>query len=96
MDLTSKVDPRFGRAKYFIIYDTETKEMEVVGNEQNFQAAQGAGVQSAQNVARLDVQGDVHHRRHRAPGGDELLGQPLQANRNHCGVSYAHAGLVSI
>lgn len=55
-DLTSRVDPRFGRAKYFIIYDTETKEMEVVGNEQNFQAAQGAGIQSAQNVARQNVQ----------------------------------------
>jgi len=55
-DLTSRVDPRFGRAKYFIIYDTETRSFEAVSNEQNFQAAQGAGIQAAQNVARQNVE----------------------------------------
>jgi len=55
-DLASPVDPRFGRAKTFIIYDTETGEFEAVDNEQNLNAAQGAGIQAAQNVAAHDVE----------------------------------------
>jgi len=54
-DLSAKVDPRFGRAMYFIVYDTETESFEAVSNDQNLNAAQGAGVQSAQNVARMKV-----------------------------------------
>jgi len=55
-DLDSNVDPRFGRAKYFIIYDTETDEYSAVDNEQNLQAAQGAGIQAAQNVVGYKVE----------------------------------------
>jgi len=55
-DLDSAVDPRFGRAKFFIIYDTETKEFEAVTNEQNMFAAQGAGIQSAQTVVGQKVE----------------------------------------
>jgi len=54
-DLDSKVDPRFGRAKYFVVYDTSDESVEVVENEQNLNAVQGAGVQSAQNVAKKNV-----------------------------------------
>ena len=54
-DLSAMVDPRFGRAKNFIVYDTETECFEVVSNDQNLNAAQGAGVQSAQNVAQKKV-----------------------------------------
>ncbi len=46
-DLSAAVDPRFGRARYFIIYDDETGEFEAVDNAQNLGAAGGAGVQSA-------------------------------------------------
>ncbi len=49
--LDSQVDPRFGRAAKFIMYETETKEFTVVDNKQNLQAAQGAGIQAGQNVA---------------------------------------------
>ncbi len=49
-DLNSSVDPRFGRAKNFIIYNTETKEFTVKNNTQNLNAAQGAGIQAAQNI----------------------------------------------
>ncbi|NQU20396.1 MAG: NifB/NifX family molybdenum-iron cluster-binding protein, partial [Candidatus Nealsonbacteria bacterium] len=42
-DLTSQVDPRFGRAKTFIVVDTETDEFSVHDNTQNMNAAQGAG-----------------------------------------------------
>ena len=44
------VDPRFGRAKYFIVYDDETDGWDVIDNIQNLQAAQGAGIQSASTV----------------------------------------------
>jgi predicted Fe-Mo cluster-binding NifX family protein len=48
--LESEVDPRFGRAAKFIIYDPETGEFAAMDNAQNLNAAQGAGIQSAQNV----------------------------------------------
>ena len=51
-DLDSAVDPRFGRAQYFIVVDTESMEFEAVDNTQNLQAAQGAGIQAASNAAR--------------------------------------------
>ena len=46
------MDPRFGRAKWFVIFDDETEEFSFIANEQNFQAQQGAGVQAAQLVVR--------------------------------------------
>ncbi len=54
--LTSQVDPRFGRAPYFIIYDTESGNFAAMSNEQNLNAAQGAGIQAAQNVVRQQVE----------------------------------------
>lgn len=51
-DLEAPIDPRFGRAAYFLVVDTETLDFEVVPNSQNLQAAQGAGVQAASLVAR--------------------------------------------
>ena len=45
-----KLDLRFGRARYFIVMDTETGTHEVVNNEQNLNAAQGAGIQAGKNV----------------------------------------------
>lgn len=50
-DLSSDVDPRFGRARFFIIYNDEDDNYEVVDNEENVNAAGGAGVQSATAVA---------------------------------------------
>ena len=55
MDSASKVDPRFGRAQYFLIYDTDKEESEVVTNTQNVNAAQGAGIQSAETVTGMNV-----------------------------------------
>ncbi len=49
--ITDMVDPRFGRAPCFIIFDTDTDQYEVVDNARNAMAGQGAGVQAAQNVA---------------------------------------------
>lgn len=50
--LEEKVDERFGRARKIILYDMETKEYTVIDNSVNLNAAQGAGIQTAQNVIR--------------------------------------------
>ncbi|OQX82797.1 MAG: dinitrogenase iron-molybdenum cofactor biosynthesis protein [Candidatus Latescibacteria bacterium 4484_7] len=49
--LDSKVDTRFGRAKYYVLYDTETKETETIDNSVNMNASHGAGIQAAEAVA---------------------------------------------
>jgi predicted Fe-Mo cluster-binding NifX family protein len=51
-DLDARVDPRFGRAPFFLIVDTETGEFEAVPNRMNLMAPQGAGIQAAALVAR--------------------------------------------
>ncbi len=52
---TSTVDARFGRAAYFMVYDTTTSTWTAVPNAQNAGAPQGAGVQAAQLLAREKV-----------------------------------------
>lgn len=54
--LESKVDPRFGRAPFFIAVDTDSGAFEVHDNVQNLNAAQGAGIQSAETVSRLGAE----------------------------------------
>jgi len=48
--LENDVDPRFGRCKYFIVYDTETDDFEAVDNTQNLNLPQGAGIQAGRIV----------------------------------------------
>ena len=55
-NLDSALDPRFGRAKTFIVYDIESGEFEIVDNSQNIDFAQGAGIQAAQKIAGLGVE----------------------------------------
>jgi len=54
-DLSSKVDPRFGRASHFLTFDTSTESIEVFSNDQSVNSAQGAGIQTAENIARMNV-----------------------------------------
>jgi predicted Fe-Mo cluster-binding NifX family protein len=54
--LDSKVDPRFGRAKGFVVYDLDTGSTEYASNDQNLNIPQGAGIQTAQNVAQTGAQ----------------------------------------
>lgn len=52
-DLNAPLDSRFGRAPKLLVYDLDHETFEVVDNQQNLNAAQGAGIQSAQTVAEL-------------------------------------------
>ncbi len=53
-DLSSELDPKFGRAQYFLILDPETSQLEVVENP-NREAVQGAGILTAQLISSKDV-----------------------------------------
>ncbi|MFW5836524.1 MAG: NifB/NifX family molybdenum-iron cluster-binding protein [Desulfovibrionaceae bacterium] len=52
----SPVDPRFGRTSGFLVYDTDAQTYERVDNQQNLSLPQGAGLQTAQNVAQTGAQ----------------------------------------
>lgn len=54
--MIDEVDPRFGRAKFFILIDTDTNKTTAHDNSQNLNAAQGAGIQAAQGVVRLGAE----------------------------------------
>ncbi len=53
-DLAAAMDPRFGRAAKFLIYDLETDGFAVAANDAAA-AAQGAGIKAAEIVAGLGV-----------------------------------------
>jgi len=53
-NLDSKLDERFGRCSYFVIYDTETKGMEFLPNP-NKDMQEGAGPASVEIVASRNV-----------------------------------------
>jgi predicted Fe-Mo cluster-binding NifX family protein len=54
-DLSSQVDPRFGRAKVFIVVDTDSDEFWARDNTHNINAVQGAGIQAGRTVVDLGV-----------------------------------------
>lgn len=58
-EMSNNMDPRFGRAKYFIVVDTDTNESVAHDNTQILNAAQGAGIQAGATVARLGAQAVV-------------------------------------
>ena len=45
------VDARFGRAAYFLVYDTEAQTWNALANTPDLQAVQGAAIQSAELLA---------------------------------------------
>jgi predicted Fe-Mo cluster-binding NifX family protein len=49
-DLASRVDQRFGRARYLLVVDTPDTVVAAVDNKAGMDATQGAGVQAAQHV----------------------------------------------
>ena len=55
-DMDSAIDPRFGRAAYFIIVDSETMEFKLVENAQNLNLPQGAGIQAGKTIIENNAQ----------------------------------------
>lgn len=51
--LASSVDPRFGRAKVFVLVEPETDTVKTVDNAVNLNAMQGAGIQAAKQIVEL-------------------------------------------
>ncbi len=54
--LDDPLDQWFGLAKYLIIVDSDTNEVTVVNNVMNINAAEGAGIQAAQNVSKFGAE----------------------------------------
>ncbi|MFN2341364.1 MAG: NifB/NifX family molybdenum-iron cluster-binding protein [Halanaerobium sp.] len=52
--LDAELDPRFGRADYFAIFETGTEEVDFINNAAK-NAASGAGIQAVQTVADQGV-----------------------------------------
>ncbi len=53
--LDSEIDPRFGRAQYIIVIDTESDEFEAIDNNENKNAFKGAGIQAAALISDAGV-----------------------------------------
>ena len=49
--LESEVDPRFGRAAYILVVDTDSLAVEVLDNSPNVNAFKGAGINAAAMVS---------------------------------------------
>lgn len=56
-DANARIDPRFGRTQYFVVYDTDTGEYSAADNAAGETAAHGAGTQTAQRL--FEIQPDV-------------------------------------
>ena len=56
-DLDSPMDPRFGRAAYILIVDSDTLAFEALDNGENVNAFKGAGIQAATMIS--DKHADV-------------------------------------
>jgi predicted Fe-Mo cluster-binding NifX family protein len=53
-DLNSPIDPRFGRAQYFLVFDPKDMRVEAIKNP-NTEAAQGVGIKSGQLLTSKGV-----------------------------------------
>jgi predicted Fe-Mo cluster-binding NifX family protein len=54
--LQSSMDLRFGRTKFFIVFDTETQMVVAIPNAVNLSAVQGAGIQAGKAMVGLGVE----------------------------------------
>ncbi|OEU61096.1 MAG: dinitrogenase iron-molybdenum cofactor biosynthesis protein [Desulfobacterales bacterium S5133MH16] len=50
-DLDDQVDPRFGRAAYILVVNSQTFDVDVLDNKENVNALKGAGIQAAGMVS---------------------------------------------
>ncbi len=54
--LQSEIDPRFGRAAFYMIVNTETDEVTVHNNSDGISASNGAGTGAAQTLSEYGVE----------------------------------------
>lgn len=54
-ELSSEIEPRFGRAMYIIVHDTERNTLDVLDNQETAQLSGGAGVKAAEAVVGKQV-----------------------------------------
>jgi predicted Fe-Mo cluster-binding NifX family protein len=54
-DIESDLDPRFGRAKYILVFDKDGTLLEAVNNAENCNAMRGAGIQAGKLLADRKV-----------------------------------------
>lgn len=57
-DMSSPIDERFGRAPNFLVYDTSSKNFEIVPNSA-IDAGHGAGLKAAETVIRAGAEAIV-------------------------------------
>jgi predicted Fe-Mo cluster-binding NifX family protein len=58
-DWEAKLEERFGRASGFLVYDEEGNTLNWKSNEENKDAAHGAGIQAAQKVVQTGAEAIV-------------------------------------
>ncbi len=51
VDLDSEIDPRFGRAAYILVVDTDSLAFEALDNSENVNSFKGAGIQAATMIS---------------------------------------------
>lgn len=68
-DVDALIDPRFGRARWFIFADTDDDEWQAHDNDDNLNASGGAGVQAGTTIvehgAKAVITGNVGPNAHR-------------------------------
>ena len=72
-ELTSELDPRFGRAQWFVIVDTESGEHEGLDNSAGVNASSGAGIATGQKI--IDSGATVVITGHTGPNAERVLTQ---------------------
>src|SRR5450756_1053689 len=97
-DIDSLVDPRFGRARWFIVADTETGRWRAHDNAANVDASGGAGVQAGSTVASQGAEavitGNVGPNAHQVLGAANIAiyqaGNGISVSDALTAVSYTH------
>ena len=56
-ELASRMNPRFGRTVYLLLFNTDDEQLTVIDNSESTQAAHGAGPLAVQRL--FDLQADV-------------------------------------
>lgn len=69
--LESELDPRFGRAGWFVIFDTDTEALEAIDNSDGVNASSGAGIASGQRIADSGAQAVITG--HCGPNAERVL-----------------------